>query len=168
MRLVDIDVCQPQDDLPTKSELELFAQYPLMESATYLRATMHIYQRAIRLHDRVKVVVGEYRGLFGRVVHLDDFEVGVYLESQDQIETLASSSVRLMFVAGDEVKVSSRIQQGTTGWVVAAYEDTVTIQNLENLLEVLHLFNLTHSRHLSGFFRFVCLKQKPNFTVHHL
>jgi len=97
------------------------------------------------------------------VVHLDDFEVGVYLESQDQIETLASSSVRLMFVAGDEVKISSGIHQGTTGWVVAAYEDAVTIQNLENFLEVLHLFNLTCLRCLSGFFRFVCLERKSNF-----
>ena len=167
-RLVDVDVCRPQDDLPTKSELEFFVQYPLMEPATYSRATTRISQRAIKLHDRVKVVVGEYRDLFGRVVHLDDFEVGVYLESQDQIETVASSSVRLMFVAGDEVKVSSGIHQGTTGWVVAAYEDTVTIQNLENLLEALHLFNLTRSRCLSGFFRFVCLEQKSNFIVHHL
>ena len=97
------------------------------------------------------------------MVHLDDFEVGVYLESQDQIETLASSSVRLMFVAGDEVKISSGIHQGTTGWVVAAYEDAVTIQNLENFLEVLHLFNLTCLRCLSGFFRFVCLERKSNF-----
>ena len=167
-RLIDVDVCRPQDDLPTKSELELFAKYPLMESTTYSRATTRISQRAIKLHDRVKVVVGEYRGLFGRVVHVNDFEVGVYLESQDQMETLASSSVRLMFLAGDEVKISSGIHQGTTGWVVAAYEDTVTVQNLQNFLEVVPLFNSTCSRCLSGFFRYVCLEQKSNFTARHL
>ena len=167
-RLLDVDICRPQDDLPTKSELGLFAQYPLMESATLSRATARISQRVVKLHDRVKVVVGEYRGLSGRVVHLDDFEVGVYLESQDQIETFASSSVRLTFHTGDEVKITSGIHQGTTGWIVAVYEDTVTILNLEKPLEVFHLFNSTCLRCLSCFFRFVCLEQNSNFIAHHL
>ena len=142
-QLLDVDVRRPQDDLPTKSELELFAQYPLMESATLSRATTRIPQRAVKLHDRVKVMVGEYQGLIGHVVHLDDFEVGVYLESQDQVETLASSSVRLTFSTGDEVKISSGIHQGTIGWVVAVNEDGVTILNLEKSLEVLPLFHST-------------------------
>jgi len=167
-RLLDVDVCRPQDDLPTKSELELFAQYPLMESATLSRTTTRISQRVVKLHDRVKVVVGEYRGLFGRVVDLDDFEVGVYLESQDQVETLASSSVRLTFRTGDEVKITSGIHQGTTGWVVAVYEDAVTILNLEKSLEVFHLFNSTCLRCLFCFFRFVCLEQNSNFIAHRL
>ena len=34
-QLSGVDLCQPQDDLPTKSELELFAKYPLLESNTY-------------------------------------------------------------------------------------------------------------------------------------
>ena len=142
-RLLDVDICRPQDDLPTKSELDLFAQYPLMDSAMLSRATTRISQRAVKLHDRVKVVVGEYRGLIGRVVQLDNFEVGVYLDSQDQVESLASSSVRLTFSTGDEVKISSGIHQGTTGWVVAVDEDRVTVLNLEKSLEVLSLFNST-------------------------
>jgi len=168
-RLLDVDVCRPQDDLPTKVELELFAEYPLMDSTTYSRATTRISQRVVKLHDRVKVVVGEYRGLFGRVVHLDDFEVGVYLESQDQIETLASGSVRLTFCVGDEVKISCGIHQGTTGWVIAVGEDTVTILNLEKGLEVSGTFQfIFFSYDSSCLFRFVCLEPRSNFIARHL
>jgi ribosomal protein L24 len=140
-RLPDVDLCRPQDDLPTTSELELFAKCPLLESKTHSLSTRRISERAIKLHDRVKVMVGEYRGLFGRVVHVDSFEVGIYLESQDQTEAFAPSSVRLMFRTGDEVRILHGIHQGVTGWVVDVYEDTVKVLNLEKCLEVCLVFN---------------------------
>ena len=99
-RLSGVDLCRPQDDLPTKSELELFAKYRLLESNTYSLAARRISERAIKLHDRVKVILGEYWGLFGRVMHVDHLEVAVYLESQDQTEILP---LRLIFCTGDEV-----------------------------------------------------------------
>ncbi len=135
-RLSGVDLCRPQDDLPTKSELELFAKYRFLESNTYSLAARRISERAIKLHDRVKVILGEYRGLFGRVVHVDDREVAVYLESQDQTERLPSDSVRLIFRTGDEVRISHGIHQGVIGWVVNVYEDMVNVLNLEKGLEV--------------------------------
>jgi len=135
-RLSGVDLCRPQDDLPTKSELELFAKYRLLESNTYSLAARRISERAIKLHDRVKVILGEYRGLFGRVMHVDDREVAVYLESQDQTERLPSDSVRLIFRTGDEVRISHGIHQGVIGWVVNVYEDMVNVLNLEKGLEV--------------------------------
>jgi len=88
VQLSDVDLCQPQDDLPTKLELE---KYPLLESNTFSLAACQISERALKLHDQVKVIVGEYWGLFGYVMHVDDLEVAVYLESQDQTETLPSN-----------------------------------------------------------------------------
>ena len=91
----------------------------------------------IVLHDRVVVVEGDFKGLVGTVVERGDNEVAVDVETQDQIERVNLSAVRVAFRLGDQVLIKQGPHSGRIGWIVDVQDLMVTVINVELSLEVI-------------------------------
>ncbi|KAF8972603.1 hypothetical protein BDZ97DRAFT_1614070, partial [Flammula alnicola] len=104
--------------LPSMSVLMLFCSNHVLEADTRARTEKGIIASQVKLHDRVKVVRGEYRGLLGQVQDVREDEIAVYLSTQDLTEYVLRTDVRLAFRVGDEVRVLDGPNSGLTGWVV--------------------------------------------------
>jgi len=90
----------------------------------------------IKTGDRVKIVRGEYRGIFGRVTRVDENAVAVYMESQGFEEDILVDSVRRAFRIGDQVTILYGTHTGSTGWVVDVLQGSVKVFNVEKGFEV--------------------------------
>jgi transcription elongation factor SPT5 len=134
--LSGVDLMRPQDDLPSKELLNIFRQCPSLFEDTYLKASARLSSLQIKTGDRVKIVRGEYRGIFGRVTRVDEKAVAVYMESQDLEEDILVDSVRRVFRIGDQVTILCGTHAGSTGWVVAVLQGSVKVFNVEKGFEV--------------------------------
>jgi len=134
--LSSVDLMRPQDDLPSKGLLDTFRQCPWLFEDTYCRVSASLSSLQVNIGDRVKVVRGEYRGIFGRVTRVDEKAVAVYMESQGLEEEILVDSVRRVFRIGDEVMILRGTHTGSTGWIVDVLQGSVSVLNVEKGFEV--------------------------------
>ena len=134
--LSGVDLMRPQDDLPSKELLDIFRQCPSLFEDTCLKASARLSSLQIKTGDQVKIVRGEYRGIFGRVTRVDEKAVAVYMESQGFEEDILVDSVRRAFRIGDQVTILCGTHAGTTGWVVDILQGSVKVFNVEKGFEV--------------------------------
>ena len=134
--LSGVDLMRPQDDLPSKELLDIFQQCPSLLEDTYLKASASLLSLQIKAGDWVKVIRGDYRGIFGRVTRVDEKAVAVYVESQGLEEEILVDSVRRVFRIGDQVKILRGAHAGSTGWVVDVLRGSVKVLNIEKSFEV--------------------------------
>lgn len=137
-RLDEVDIRKPADDIPTQNELNTFRECNLISEETVIRTATRIEQLKISSGTRVIIVQGEFRGLTGKVTDVGENEVAVFIESLDQVERLLKSTVRSAFRIGDEVRISSGNHINCVGWVTDVQDQTVTVVNLENDIEVFY------------------------------
>jgi ribosomal protein L24 len=136
-KLSEVDVYRPADDLPTEFELEIFKECSMMDDKVLNDTVSRLARIKIVLHDRVVVVEGDFKGLVGTVVERGDNEVAVDVETQDQIERVNLSAVRVAFRLGDQVQIKQGPHSGRIGWIVDVQDLTVTVINVELSLEVI-------------------------------
>ena len=136
-KLSEVDVYRPADDLPTELELEIFKECSMMDDKILNDAVSRLARIKIVLNDRVVVVEGDFKGLVGTVVERGDNEVAVDVETQDQIERVNLSAVRVAFRLGDQVQIKQGPHSGRIGWIVDVQDLTVTVINVELDLEVI-------------------------------
>ena len=134
--LSGVDLMRPQDDLPSKELLDIFRQCPSLFEDTRLKTSARLSSLQIKTGDRVKVVRGEYRGIFGRVTSVDEKAVAVYMESQGFEEDILVDSVRRVFRIGDQVMILCGTHAGSTGWVVDVLQGSVKVFNVKKGFEV--------------------------------
>lgn len=100
-------VCQAGEGIPTVQEFKSFLGCEVLLGEMARKTWARIQEATLAVHDRVKVVMGTFHGLLGRVVNLDDDEVDVFLPSHDIIEHVRISEVIKEFRVGDWVKVTA-------------------------------------------------------------
>ncbi|KAF9470379.1 hypothetical protein BDN70DRAFT_781229, partial [Pholiota conissans] len=105
--------------LPSLDELYMFRASTLLQESTFRRTLAAITQREIKIHDRVQIACGAYRGLTGQVLEISDQEARVYLHSQDDTASIALNELRVHVTIGDEVKIVRGVHRNHTGWVVS-------------------------------------------------
>ena len=128
---------RPTDDYPTELELEIFKECSLIEDKILNDAVSRLARIKIKLNDRVVVVEGDFKGLVGTVVERGENEVAVDVETQDQIERVNLSAVRVAFRLGDQVQINQGPHSGRIGWIVDVQDLTVTVINVELGIEVI-------------------------------
>jgi ribosomal protein L24 len=143
-KLSEVDVYRPSDDLPTEFELEIFKECSMMDDKILNDTVSRLARIKIMLHDRVVVVEGDFKGLIGTVVERGDNEVAVDVETQDQIERVNLSAVRVAFRLGDQVQIKQGPRSGRIGWIVDVQDLAVTVINVELGLEVITNFSYVH------------------------
>lgn len=131
-------VCQAGEAVPTAQEFELFSGCEALLGETVKRTRARIQQATLAVHDRVKVVMGAFRGLLGSVasLHVDDHEVDVFLPSHEIVERVRVSEVIKEFRVGDRVKVNAGKDEAgadivTLGWVTKVSASEVVFCNAE-------------------------------------
>lgn len=102
----EMDVCQAGEGIPTVQEFESFLGCEALLGETARKTRVRIQQATLAVHDRVKVVMGTFRGLVGRVVNLHVDEVDIFLPSHDIIERVRVAEVIKEFRVGDRVKAN--------------------------------------------------------------
>ncbi|KIJ89934.1 hypothetical protein K443DRAFT_70517, partial [Laccaria amethystina LaAM-08-1] len=81
----------------------------------------------LHVDDAVKVVEGDEKGQFGRIIEIKGNEAYVFLPLQGHTSTLPLPSLRKNIRVGDAVRVTSGDHQGFTGWVVNKDDDDLSI-----------------------------------------
>ena len=127
---------RPQDDLPSKELLDIFRQCLSLFEDTHLKASTRLSSLQIKTGDQVKIVRGEYRGIFGQVTRVDEKVVAVYTESQGFEEDILVDSVQRAFQIGDQVMILCGAHAGSTSWVVDVLQGSVKVFNVEKGFEV--------------------------------
>ena len=134
--LNEIELCRPAYDIPTTKELDIFRKCCLSNKGALSKTSTRLEQQKICPGTQVTVVQGEYRGLIGEIINMQENEVSIFINSLNQVEQLLKDMVRLTFWVGDEVRVCNGIYNSNVGWVVDVQEHTVTIINIEKDMEV--------------------------------
>lgn len=130
--LDDIDILPILDTVPTSLEFDMFLTTSLLSSRTSAKTAHRMLQSRLKIGNRVKVMVGEYIGMVGKIVEIiGEIEVVVYLPSQDLNENMPKNSVRAMFCIGDQVEVVDGENLGLTGWVIGASPTSLHVVNME-------------------------------------
>lgn len=137
--LSKVDVFKPGGDLPTDLELETFKACSLMDDKILNEAISRLSRLKVTLGARVVVVDGDFKGLVGRVIEMGDNEVAVDVETQDHVERVNLSSVRVTFRLGDQVQINQGPHSGRTGWIVDVQDYMVTVINVEHAIEVIFI-----------------------------
>jgi len=127
---------RPADDLPTFEELEMFKECSLMDDKLLAEMVSRLSRLQVILGMRVIVVEGDFRGLVGRVMEVGDNKVAVDVESQDHVERVNISFVRMAFRLGDQVRIKQGPHRGCTAWIVDVQYLMVSVINVEQALEV--------------------------------
>jgi transcription elongation factor len=140
----EVDVFRPEDDLPNIAELEIFKECSLMDKKVLSYTTSCLSQQRITFDTHVVVVDGDFHGLVGRVVEVGVNEVAVHVESQDHVEQVNLSSVRVAFRIGDQVRINRGPHLGRTGWIVDVHHLSVTVINVDQCLEVRYINSNHH------------------------
>ncbi|KAF9470405.1 hypothetical protein BDN70DRAFT_780691, partial [Pholiota conissans] len=104
--------------LPTLEELYMFRASGFLHESTFRRILAAITQTRIKVHDRVQVVCGTYRGLVGQVVELSEHDASVFLPSQSDTANIAINELQAHICIGDEVTITQGVHKNKTGWVV--------------------------------------------------
>jgi ribosomal protein L24 len=133
----EVDVFRPGDDLPTVLELETFKACSFMDDKILNEANSRLSRLKVALDARVVVVEGDYKGLVGRVIEIGENEAAVDVETQDHIERVHLSSVKMAFRLGDQVQITQGPHSGRTGWIVDVQDHVVTVINVEHRIEVI-------------------------------
>lgn len=138
-RTYSVEVVYNQYTMPTKEELRLFhvCDPELFLRRLHFETATAITNSQIHEHDRVRVVHGDFAGLVGVVKLAHERELEVFIESQDQVATLARRNVRIHFLPGDEVHISSMEYPNLNGWVTRATPISITVANIAQNLEVI-------------------------------
>lgn len=134
--LDDIDILPLLETLPSSAELAVFRTTSLLSKETAVQADRMISQTRMKIGDRVKVMVGTYRGMLGTIMDIKENEVAVYLPSQDVIEDMLQDSVRAAFVIGDQVEVLDGEKKGLVAWVIGISADSLRVLNIQDNIEV--------------------------------
>jgi transcription elongation factor len=133
---LDTDRYIPEDAVLSAEEYNLFSACSSISSEVREKTFKQITSRSFRLEDAVKVVDGDSRGLFGRIIALRDNEADLFLPLDGQTSTIALTSVRKDLRIGDEVRVKSGTHKDITGWVVNKNDESVWLFNHETGIEV--------------------------------
>lgn len=80
-----------------------------------------------RLEDAVKIIEGDEKGLYGRIIEIKGNEADVFLPENGLTSTLPLSSLRKNIKVGDAVRVTAGDHQGFIGWVVNKDDDDLSI-----------------------------------------
>ena len=102
----------------TCSEIPLEAR-----TATMAKMATHV----LHVEDAVKVVEGDGKGLFGRIVEIKGNDADVFLPGKGLTLTLPLSSLRKNIRVGDAVRVISGDNQGFIGWVMNKEDNNLSI-----------------------------------------
>jgi len=141
LRKQEMHVCYAREGIPTVEELEAFLGCEALLPQTVAKTRRRIEQTQLALHDRVKFIIGTFRGLLGMVVSLCGVEVDIYLPSHDVIERVGLSEVVKHFKVGDRVKVKAGSDEvGASvvklGWVTKVEASEITVLDTADGSEV--------------------------------
>jgi transcription elongation factor len=140
LQTLDTDWYTPEDVIPTPEEFQRFSacsEIPLgVRTATMAKMAAHV----LHVDDAVKVVEGDEKGQFGRIIEIKGNEAYVFLPLQGHTSTLPLPSLRKNIRVGDAVRVTSGDHQGFTGWVVNKDDDDLSIFDHKTGNEVSTIF----------------------------
>lgn len=137
VKLETLEVVTGPEVLPNPREFKLFRESGILETPEIQKTESDIAARCLKVHDRVKVIGGEMRGLMGTVVGSEwEEEFLVYLPSLDLVESIRRVDLRAQFKVGDKVKVLSGPHEGINAWIIGVSGGQVRIMNLSQELEV--------------------------------
>lgn len=136
LKALDTDRYIPEDAVLSAEEYNLFSACSSISAEVREKTAKQITSRSFRLHDAVKVVDGDSRGLFGRIIDLRENEADLFLPLDGQTSTIPLTSLRKDLRVGDEVRVESGSHRGVTGWVVNKDDESVWLFNHETGIEV--------------------------------
>ena len=136
LRALDTDWYFPEDAVPSVEEYSLFTACSSIPADARQKTVKQITSRSFRLDDAVKVIGGNSRGLFGRIIALRENEADLFLPLEGLTSTIPLTSLRKNLKIGDEVRVESGSYKGFTGWVVNSDDESVWLFNHETGTEV--------------------------------
>lgn len=125
---------------PTEDELRQFSHCSSI-NVEHISAVLDKNARdSLTPGDRVRVVAGQQKGLYGHLEVVNDSTVfllpsGADPEEQNVIQLL-STDVKKHFIVGDIVKVRTGAYMGTIGWVVSCEDTEATIIEKDSIFEV--------------------------------
>ncbi|CAA7270368.1 unnamed protein product [Cyclocybe aegerita] len=123
----EIDLVISSKVLPCHHEFALFCGSSLLEETVCSKTLSRVAQKRLQLHDRVKVIRGEFAGVLGEVVEVGTEEVLLRLPSQDIVAPFSIVEVCPHFKVGDHVAVTHGDHKGSKGWVTFAYDDRLVM-----------------------------------------
>ena len=127
LQQLDTDWYAPEDVIPTPEEYARFSscsEIPLeVRTATMAKMAAHIFH----VEDAVKIIEGNEKGLFGRIIDIKGNEADVFLPEKGLTSRLPLSSLRKNIKVGDAVRVTAGDHQGFIGWVVNKDDDDLSI-----------------------------------------
>ncbi|KAF5329673.1 hypothetical protein D9619_009203 [Psilocybe cf. subviscida] len=145
------------ETVPSREELALFSQTTSLAKTTYDFATRLLSRQRVEPGKRVKILFGEFTGLVGRVNHVQDSVVDVWLECQNYLAQIPLGCLRMHFCIGDQVKVVPGVPwNNTVGWVINIRDNTVSVymqdrhDHVEVISEDLDFYSAPFVRELSS------------------
>lgn len=145
LKELDTDWYTPEDAVPTAEEYSRFSASTDIPADVRRKTIERITSMSFHTNDAVKVIDGESRGLFGRIVALRENEADLFLPLQGSTSTIPLTSLRKDLRIGDEVRVESGPDKGFTGWVVNKDEEFVWLFNHQTGTEVSLYFRVPHA-----------------------
>lgn len=124
--------------LPSRLEFRLMHESGFLPDNVYQETMQAFRSRRLGIGSRVKVIVGDFKGLVGVIRDQnDDFEECVVeLPSQGLMEDIPLRHLRVNFRFGDRVRTVSGDDEGITGWIIelVPQNKTMIIVNAEDTL----------------------------------
>ena len=136
LKALDTDRYTPEDSIPSAEEYSLFSACSSIPADVRKKTTEQIISKSFRLDDAVKVIDGDSKGLFGRIITLREKDADLFLPLEGLTSTIPLASLRKHLRIGDEVRVESGTHKGITGWVVNIDDDSAWVYNHEAAIEV--------------------------------
>ena len=102
LKAMDTDCYIPRDAVLSAEEYNLFSACSSISVEVQEKTANQITSRSFHLHD-VKVVDGDSRGLFGRIIDLRENESDLFLPLDGQTSTISLTSLQKDLRVGDEV-----------------------------------------------------------------
>jgi ribosomal protein L24 len=131
-----IDFIHLPGTIPTTSELDIFQSTSVLHPRLSEWTETLIQENNMQVGDRVKVIAGEYTGLIGQLMEINDDDVKVYIPCQDVVEDMVKHSVRASYRTGDQVKVVHGVHVDLVAWVVSVSSTNLKIVNVKKEIEV--------------------------------
>jgi len=141
LKALDTVMYTPEDAIPSAEEYSLFSACSSIPADAWQETIKQITSKSLCLNDGVKVIDGDSRGLFGRIITLREKDADLFLPLEGLTSTIPLTSLRKDLRVGDEVRVELGTHKGLTGWVVNRDDDSVWIYNHETATEVRFLLS---------------------------
>lgn len=152
----DIAVAAEPGLLPSRLEFRLMRESDFLPDLVYQETMQAFISRRLSIGSRVKVIVGDFKGLVGVIRDQNDEseECAVELPSQDLIEDIPLRHLRVHFRFGDRVRTVSGDDKGITGWIInlVPRNKTMIIVNAEDTLNPVVVREIFHPFHRANAF----------------